>query len=407
MLVAMAALSVAIITLGLRPQILLKGVFQPGLHTWGLHGDLLDHYLEHYFLSPPDLMSVVIAFALGFTFFFVGMKFGLFHLHGPKWLSIDFWYRQVAHGLVAFCVQTDHAYEALRKGFSRLLRRTLSEYDSMIHRLSRRRRLVIATMLTGAPGARDQHFVQHAYVTLERERQDTVRRAVTQAIARFRSGSGMPEGLTVDDEQGYVDAVRDIAGYMAQRLMNERMGILSDLGRTGDLQAARDPFEVVIPDLAKARRPIVETALGFAPARMAGESTTRDVAAAMNTIIGDERFDLLIASAIPQTAQTVGRVLEIGASVRHGMPKRSALVAAQSEGLSKLERAAAWLVEMLGIIVDALTRERTGRFADGALDDSTILRTRLGIQRYARDIGLNVAILLAVLLVFVAAVALS
>ena len=36
------------------------------------------------------------------------------------------------------------------------------------------------------------------------------------------------------------------------------------------------------------------------------------------------------------------------------------------------------------------------------LDEKTIVRTRLGIQRYARDIGLSIAVLVCVLLVFVA-----
>jgi len=404
MLVAMAGLSAAIITLGLRPQILLNGVFKPGLHTWGLHADILDEYLAHYFLSAGDLMSVVIAFALGFTFFFVGMRFGLFHLHGPKWLSIDFWYRQLAHGLVTFCVLTDRGYEALRGATSRALRRARSGYGSAVIRLARRRRLLIATMLTGAPAARDQHFIQHAYVTLERERQDTVRRAVVRALATYRSEHGMaPPDETA--ERNYIDAVRDIAGYMAQRLMNERMGVLSDLARTGQLDAAREPFESVSGDLARAQGPIIERALELAPARGRGENVTREIAATVNAIMSSERFDLLIASAIPQSRQTVGRVLEVGAQVRHGLPQRSAIAAAQSAGLTRLERGAAWSVEMLAIIVDTLTRERTGRLTETPLSERTVLETRMSIQRYARDIGLNVAILLVVLLALVGTLA--
>ncbi|MDZ4167460.1 MAG: complex I subunit 5 family protein [Coriobacteriia bacterium] len=403
MLVAMAALSVAIITLGLRPQILLKGVFQPGLHTWGLHGDLLDYYLEHYFLSPPDLMSVVVAFALGFTIFFVGMRFGLFHLHGPKWLSIDWWYRRLARGLIASCVSTDRAYEAVRSATSRFMRRTLSEYGGMAIRVGRRRRLLVATLLTGAPGARDQHFIQHAYVTLERERQDAVRRAVAQTIEKLHSPG---DETAVVDETAYLDAVRDIAGYMAQRLMTERMGVLSDLTRTGDLQAARAPFEAVRSELTRVYRPIAETAIANAPRRMRGESVTREVAAAVNAILSNERFDLLIASAIPQARQALGQALEIGASVRHGLPPRSAIQAARADGLSALERAAAWSIEMLALVVDALTRERTGRLMDRPIDETTVLGTRLGIQRYARDIGLNVTVLLVLLLAFIGALAL-
>jgi formate hydrogenlyase subunit 3/multisubunit Na+/H+ antiporter MnhD subunit len=403
MLVAMAALAAVIITLGLRPDILLKGVFLPGLHTWGLHGDLLDYYLEHYFLSPADLMSVVIAFAIGATLFVVGMKTGLFHLHGPRWLSIDFWYRRLAHGLIAFCVQTDRVYETVRRATSTWIRRTLSEYGGMAVRIARRRRLLIATLLTGAPGARDQHFIQHALVTLEGQRQDAVRRAVSRALAGLRTGTDA--GPVSDDEAAYLDAVRDIAGYMAQRLMNERMGVLSDLARTGDLQAAQAPFESVRSELTRTHVTIADTAIAHASRRMRGENVTREIAAAVNTLLSTERFDLLIASAIPQTRQALGRAIEIGASVRHGLPRRSALRAAQADGLSALERTAAWLVEMLAIVVDVLTREGTGRLLERPVDETTVLETRLGIQRYARDIGLNVTILLLLFVVFVTALA--
>jgi hypothetical protein len=138
---------------------------------------------------------------------------------------------------------------------------------------------------------------------------------------------------------------------------------------------------------------------------MRGENVTREIAAAVNTLLSTERFDLLLASAIPQTRQALGRAIEIGASVRHGLPRRSALRAAQADGLSALERTAAWLVEMLAIVVDVLTREGTGDLLEKPVDETTVLETRLGIQRYARDIGLNVTILLLLFVVFVTALA--
>jgi hypothetical protein len=60
---------------------------------------------------------------------------------------------------------------------------------------------------------------------------------------------------------------------------------------------------------------------------------------------------------------------------------------------------------MLRLAVDALTRERSQWLPESRFEETSILRTRLGIQRYARDIGLNVAVLFVVLLVFVAALA--
>ena len=403
MLVAMGALSVPIIVLGLFPQILIEGVFKPGLHLWGIETAVLDEYLEYYFLSPPDLASVAIAFAIGAVLYVVGMRFGLFHLKAPQYLSVDYWYRQAAHALLWFCRVTNEYYEALRAATSRALRSLHSDYMRVGTRLGREYRLLVATALTGAPAARDQHFVQHAYVVLERERQDTVRIAVRSALDEVRV-HGIPEG---EHAKSYVDAVRDIAGYMARRLMNERMGVLSDLVRTNELQAAVAPFEAACGDLAKTRRPIADTALVLAPRRLRGENVSREIAAEVNSLIGTESFDVLLSEMAPPTAETAGHIVEAGSAVRRLLPQRAKLEALQAGGLSGLERAAAWTVEMVRLSVDALTRERSGVFSEGRITPETVVGTRFKIQRYARDIGLNVAVMMAVLLVLVAVLALS
>jgi hypothetical protein len=395
----MGILATAIVALGWFPQLLIKGVFQPGLHTWGLHADVLDEYLTEMFLSPKDLMSVVIAFALGFTFFFAGMRFGLFHLHAPKWFGVDYWYRQAARGLVAFCGVVDRAYEALRHAVSRLLRRGRFEYAEMAVRLSRRRRLFISTMLTGAPGARDQHFIGHASIVLERERQDSVRLAVLGAVRSSRETGGSAD-------KALIDAVRDIAGYIAQRLMNERMGVLSDLARTGDLQAARVAFTAAVSEIARTRVTITQTALRLAPMRMRGENVGREIASAVNALISAERFDLMLAPQVPGGAIALERTAEAGVALRNTLPTRTALRAAGTGGLTWLERAATWLLEITRLVVDALTRERSDWTAGSRFDDAAVVSMRLHIQHYARDIGLSVAVVSLMFLLFVLALAL-
>jgi formate hydrogenlyase subunit 3/multisubunit Na+/H+ antiporter MnhD subunit len=382
MLIAMGGLGAAIVALGWFPQLLLKGVFQPGLHTWGLHSDILDHYLEVSFLSAPDLMSVVIAFAIGAFVFAVGMKTGLFHLKGPQMLSIDYWYGRAAHGLVDACGLTNDAYEGLRSATSRGLRRTRAWYRRTSSSVGRRWRLIGVTALTGAPGPRDQHFIQHAYLVLERERQHTVRAAVRHAL------SALPAEASADPHtrRAYLDAVRELAGYMSQRVFTARMGVISDLARKGALGGAVEPFDVVATRLRAARGPIAEAAVALAPRRVAGENVLRDVAITVHALLGTERLDLALAAESASEGQ-IERAFE---SVR-------------SDGLSRVERAATWSVEMARTVVDALTRERAGWISEERLDEKTIVRTRLGIQRYARDIGLSIAVLVCVLLVFVVA----
>lgn len=401
MLLGMGMLATFIVALGWFPQILIKGVFQPGLHTWSLHGDILDHYLEHSFLSGADLMSVVTAFALGFAFFFVGMRFHLFHLHAPQYFSIDWWYRQGAHGLVAACGLIDRLYEAGRRSTSEVLRRTRHSYGTLVARIGRRRRLVISTLLTGAPGPRDQRLMQNAYVILERERQDTVRVGVMRATAHLRStgDAGAPS------DQGTIDAVRDIAGYMAGRLMHERMGVLTDMLRTGGLEEAVGVLMASGDELARVRAFVATTAFDLAPRRMRGESVTREIGAAVNTALSTERFDLLVAPRTSAARVALGRTAGVLDAARHTLPDGQRLTRAGAGGLTRLERFAAWSVEMLRLAVDALTRERSQWLPESRFEETSILRTRLGIQRYARDIGLNVAVLFVVLLVFVAALA--
>ncbi len=381
MLVAMAGLGAAIVALGWFPQLLLKGVFQPGLHTWGLESGILDHYLEVSFLSPPDLTNAVIAFAIGAVVFVGGMKTGLFHLKGPRVLSIDYWYGRAAHGLVDACDAINDGYEALRGATSRGIRMTRAWYREASARLGRQWRLMGVTALTGAPGPRDEHFIQHAYLVLERERQHTVRAAVRHALETLSP----EQRADASAKREHLHAVRDIAGYMAQRVFSERMGVISDLARKGGLSAAAEPFEAVAPKLREARTPIAERAVALAPRRMAGENVLRDLAVTLNAILGSERLDL---------------TLEAGGAPEG--PIEHMFETATADGLSRLERAATWTVEMARTVVDALTRERAGWIAEERLDEKTIVRTRLGIQRYARDIGLSIAVLVCVLLVFVA-----
>ncbi|MBN2247068.1 MAG: hypothetical protein JW733_00065 [Coriobacteriia bacterium] len=396
MLLGMGMLATAIIALGWFPQLLIKGVFQPGLHAWGLHGDILDHYLEHSFLSGPDLMSVVTAFALGFAFFFVGMKYHLFHLHAPQYFSIDWWYRQAARGLVTLCVGIDRTYEAVRGGTSRVLRVSRSTYRTAAERLGRQWRLVTTTLLTGAPGARDQHLMQEAYLVLERERQDTVRMAVVYASTH----------ADLDEADGTrLDAVREIAAYIAGRMMHERMGVLGDAMRRGNLEHALALLAAVGPTLAEARRPIAEAAHALAPRRERGESITREVGAIVNSLLSGERFDLLVAERVPASKITLGHAADGLGRARRALPNASDLSEVHARGVSRLENVAAWAVELLRLAVSGFSQERSGLLPGHQLQEETVIQTRLRIQRYARDISANVAIVFVVLLLFAAALA--
>ncbi len=378
MLISMGLLSAAIITLGLAPQLVIRGIFVPGLEAWGIHPAIHEEYLEKLFLSPADLMSVVTAFAIGATIFVVGMKFGLFHLHAPKWFGVDFWYRKAARGLLAFCAFTGAWDEMGRGAVSKALYWSRSTYRSEWAHVERSRRRLVMTLATGAPGPRDQHFVQSAYVALERERQATVRMAVGEAMDQVRD---WPD-YDATECRATVDSVRDIAAYMAGRVFKERMGVVSDLVRYGLAEEVRHGFEVSCTDWCRRATLVATTSLALAGRRMEGENVTRDISAAVNRLLSDERFDGRLAALIPVGAVAPTRVLEAGQNMLQAMPTGVALRAYRAEGLTRLEKWARWLSDITRLSVEAVTQERSSWLVTDRFNEESVVGTRRAIQRY-------------------------
>ena len=121
----------------------------------GLEVEILEHYLEVAFLSPADLMSVVIAFGIGVAIFVVGMKTGAFHAHFPVWMSIDWYYERFVVGAGRVFVAIDDAYEAWRAAVSRSLRWVNTRYHAAWTQSSRMRERFVTTVLTGSPRAEE------------------------------------------------------------------------------------------------------------------------------------------------------------------------------------------------------------------------------------------------------------
>jgi len=367
-----------------------------------MHFEILEEYLEKLFLGPADVMSVVIAFAIGSFIFVAGMKFGLFHLHAPKWFGVDYWYREAAHGLLGFCAFLATWYDMGRGATSRALRWSRSNYRLQGARIERARRKLLMTLATGAPGPRDQHFVQSAYVSLERERQATVRAAVSEAIRHVRDWPDYESS----ERRATLDAVRDIAGYMAGRVFKERMGVVSDLVRYGLAEEIRHGFDDVVRGLAMSRQSVARTALALAGRRIEGESVLRDTSAAVNHLLSDERFDVRLAALVPGRSAATVLVLETGHAVAHAVPAGASLRSYRAEGLTRLEKSARWLSDIVRLSVDAVTQERASWFVSDRFGSESVVGTRRAIQRYARDMSFNVAMIVIVMLVFLTALAL-
>ena len=425
MLISLGLLSAAIITLGVRPHLLLKGVFAPGLHAWALHSDLLDYFLKKYFLSPADLMSVVTAFAIGATIFVVGMRFGLFHLHAPKWFGVDYWYQALARSFLEACAFIQGWYERYLGGLSRGLRTALLGYRSTWARSARNWQRFLVTITTGAPGPRNQHFIRAAYIALERERQSTVRAAVTRAHEWLRAIDDVePERV-----RATVEAVRDIASYMTERQLNLRMNVLAEMVRTGEIEVTRHGFDDVVDDIRIFRTHVTHAALDLAERRMCGEDVLREISATVNAMASEERFDQRLRTtaarvypALPHIQQlgtraqdlsgdtgkaALAHIQQLGTRAQDLAPGMTVLGEWHTRGLGRLEHAARYNTELLRLVVEATTQERSGMFVTDRIDPQSVIDTRRQIQRYARDMNLNMAMIIVVFLVFVVGIVAS
>ncbi len=382
MLVGMGILCAGIVTLGLWPGLLLRGVFEPGLHTWGLEAELLDHYLAASFLSGSDLLSVLIAFAIGATVFATGVRFGLFHLRAPEWFGVNHWYLRLAGAIVPFCDALDHGYARYRSAFSHTLHRARDRYHRAWVRSERNWRRMAVGLATGAAEPFGQRFVREASFALTRERQESVRQAVSVAggwAHRRRSGSSQREAMIV--------AAREIASSFAQSVYSARVEFLATLQHGNEIDTAREGFDTAIGSLGIFRERMAAETVRLAAKRCAGHDVSAEVEEVKTAILAADDFaGLLLGSETRSHAPTLAEWRDMG--------------------MGRMELAAGWMVDLTRILVEALNQEHV-EWTPERIDAATVITVRRNIQRYARDMSINIAMILVVFLILLASIAVA
>ncbi len=114
---AMLFLVVFIIILGLFPQLILKTFIYPVLHLSGFAEKPVEHLVGFQAFTAENFMGIIECFLVGLVLYFIGTKYGLFHLHFPKWFGVDFWYSFLARSFLKF---SEHLY-IVYKGISQIL----------------------------------------------------------------------------------------------------------------------------------------------------------------------------------------------------------------------------------------------------------------------------------------------
>ncbi|MDT8336622.1 MAG: proton-conducting transporter membrane subunit [Candidatus Izemoplasmatales bacterium] len=89
--IAMWSMGLIIILIGLFPSFILKSLIIPILNLTNYDSYFIEHQILHLnVFKSEDLLMTLMIVGIGIIIFFVGKKFNLFHLHLPKWLSIEY-----------------------------------------------------------------------------------------------------------------------------------------------------------------------------------------------------------------------------------------------------------------------------------------------------------------------------
>ncbi|MFU8895192.1 MAG: complex I subunit 5 family protein [Gammaproteobacteria bacterium] len=403
MLVAMALLCVPVIVLGWRPQLLLESLVAPGLAMVGTAGDGVAYYLENYFLSAGDIVTSLLVFGLGGVIFVVGMKFGLFHLHLPPWLGIQYWLVQAGGSLAAFFARdtsrdsggllgelTLAAFRGVTLVYGRILHRVAWALRAARRRFlltlgaaGRTRQHLVENLLVGLPDSPTQVFLEAAWGALEQERYATVRAAL--AAARRTAAPGQALGEDAQEARG--QAVRALAGLLAGSVFEARLERLDEQARRGGVDAARAAFAALHREFEPTRRVISKAAAELADARRRGEDIVRAVSARLEPVIEREGRAMADGAGSASTPR--------GATEPGLIPARLARRRRDAFG--------GWLRDMARLAVAELRQHPSSWPHSESLDtDPGVVSTRRGIQRYARDMALNIAAIFLLLALFIA-----
>jgi formate hydrogenlyase subunit 3/multisubunit Na+/H+ antiporter MnhD subunit len=370
MLVAMGALAIPIVGLGLRPDLLLQGVVAPGLAGWGMPDAGVRHYLAAYYLSSPDVFMALLMLGMGAAIFGFGMKTGLFHLSLPRWLSVEAGYHGLAAALRDATLRLGRLHGELQHRLNWALRVSRRRMLVAMRDTGQARRRLAETLLAGAPGSPEQAYIESAWLVLDQERQATIRAALASRRDERPEAAG--------------EATRAIACLLAENLFEARLELLTRVARSNGAGAARGAFSALYRAFPMTRAEVAEAAGLLAGRRAQGEDIVPAVSLALRPMLARER------------AAFRGRLG--AADAGPGGEAASPVLREPSRG------ALAWAMDLARLVVAELRQPPSSWPRSEAVDaDPGMVATRRRIARYSRDVGLNVAAIFGLLALFAAA----
>jgi len=377
MLLAMGLLCVPIIGIGLAPSTLLQGLLQPALAGAGLSTTGLEHYLAHGALAAGDVRSALAMVALGGVIFLLGMRFGWFHLHMPRWMSLSAWMARAGRGALLGCDRVAAAYGWGTQRAAWWLRALRRRGLLALRDADRARRQWVEARVAGMPGSPVQAFMEAAWIELEQERLATARAAVAAVRARAEDQArGEPRGAAQREAQ--LEAARVVADALAGALFEARLEALATVGARGGADAMRVAFARLHRELPAARAAVCDAADALAELRRTGARVLRPLHAVLDPIMAREAHVMAGREQVGPAAELPDAMPSAAPAVRYGV--------------------GAWLQDAARLVAAELRQAQAAWPRADSFDvDPAVRAARRRLQNYARDVGLNVALTMLLL----------
>jgi len=91
MQLAMGAIAIIIVSIGLFPNVLLNDFILPAVRSTTYDPAFIQKYLVSMnFFNTADMLNMVWIYVFGAAIFIMGIKYHWFHLHMPKWLKLEY-----------------------------------------------------------------------------------------------------------------------------------------------------------------------------------------------------------------------------------------------------------------------------------------------------------------------------
>jgi hypothetical protein len=128
-------------------------------------------------------------------------------------------------------------------------------------------------------------------------------------------------------------ATRDVAGYLATRLREQRMNVLQELAQRNEIDNVRESFPRIVAEVRDSNDSVVSIAIELAERSLAGEDIDDELAVTSSGIMREEAFSQRLRDAATP-------------------PHRLTFAEWRAMGATRLELAVGWITDVVRILAE-------------------------------------------------------